>query len=415
MVIASTLAAFSVQATDGYFSDGFGIKSKGRAGVALTETDDAFGGANNPATIALEEDRFDIGVDWFRPSRSASRTGPATPLNGSVTSSRADFFVPETGYKQALSDHWAFGVSIYGNGGMNTDYPAGQLYLGPGATGQNLLAGSGRLGVNFSQLFVAPTLSYKISEHHSIGIAPILGYQRFNAYGLNAFSPLSQNPAALTDRGADNAWGGGARIGYLWSVTKEVSLGAAYTTPIYTTGFNKYRGLFAGDGSFDAPQTVGGGVGWQVLPQLRLGTDYKWIDYSGINPVGNPSTNPGALGQLSGPGFGWRSISVIKFGADWQTTDSLTLRTGYAFAQNPVQSRDVTFNIVAPGVVQHHLTFGATYALGRHEITVAYLHAFENSVSGESRFTALGLAPVGTTESVSMSQNSFAIEYSFKF
>jgi long-chain fatty acid transport protein len=151
------------------------------------------------------------------------------------------------------------------------------------------------------------------------------------------------------------------------------------------------------------------------LTSLRLSADYKWIDYASIAGVGNPSSNPGLLGQKTGPGFGWRSVSVFKFGADWKATEAITLRSGYAFSQNPVRPSDVTFNILAPGIVQHHLTFGATYGWGRHEVTLAYLHAFKNSVTGPSAFVPMSFAPPGTTETVSMSLDSVALEYSFKF
>ena len=139
------------------------------------------------------------------------------------------------------------------------------------------------------------------------------------------------------------------------------------------------------------------------------------FDYAGVDPVGNPSSNAGLLGQSSGPGFGWQSISVIKVGADWKVAEHWTLRAGYSFNENPVGSSDVTFNIVAPGVIQHHVTGGLTFAFGNHEITAAYMHGFENSVSGQSKFVGLGMAPPGTTEEITMAQNSFGLAYSFKF
>ena len=414
--VAGLLAASSATwATDGYFSNGYGIKSKGRAGVAQTSTDDAFGAANNPATLSFAEDRVDVGIDWFMPTRSAERTGPAIPLNGKVTSDHDHFFIPELGYRQALNEQWSVGLAIYGNGGMNTDYQSGQLNLGPGATEQNLLAGPGRLGVNLSQLLIAPGVSWKFAEGHAIGLAPVIAYQRFEAYGLGAFAGISQDATAMTDSGTDHSWGGGVRLGYLWNVSTTVSLGASYSSRVYATGFDRYRGLFAGDGTFDIPQSVAVGLGWQATSAVRLGLDYKWIDNASIPAVGNSSSRPGALGLEDGPGFGWRSISVVKAGVDWALCDSFVLRGGYGFAENPVRSEDVTFNIVAPGVIQHHLTFGATYKLGRHEISAAYMHAFENSVSGESKFVAFGMAPAGTRETVRMSQDSVGIQYSWKF
>ena len=132
--LLAAAALTPASATDGYFASGYGIKAKGRAGVALTATDDAFGGANNPATVSEESDRIDVGVEWFRPERRAERTGPAAPFNGAVTSDRNDFFIPEIGYRRGLSKDFSLGVAVYGNGGMNTDYPAGQLNLGPGAS-----------------------------------------------------------------------------------------------------------------------------------------------------------------------------------------------------------------------------------------------------------------------------------------
>ena len=47
--IAALTVPLAAQATDGYFSHGYGMKAKGRAGVSMAMTDDAFGGANNPA------------------------------------------------------------------------------------------------------------------------------------------------------------------------------------------------------------------------------------------------------------------------------------------------------------------------------------------------------------------------------
>jgi long-chain fatty acid transport protein len=417
-VLALTVAAAgTVHATDGYFSNGYGIKSKGRAGVSLTATDDAFGGANNPATIVWAADRVDVGVDYFRPKRESERSGaagPASALNGQVNSDSDNFFIPELGLKYSISDTFAVGIAVYGNGGMNTNYAADTLNFGPGGT-KNILAGTGRLGVDLNQLLVAPTVAWKFTPNQSIGLAPQIGYQWFKASGLDAFSGSSQAPAALSDHGYDKAFGIGVRVGYLWNVSPEFSVGAAYSSPVFMQRFDTYRGLFAKDGGFDIPQNVGVGVGVQPLPSLRLGVDYQWIDYAGVASVGNPSNKANPLGSGDGPGFGWRSISAVKVGADWKAFESLTLRAGYSFNENPIRSSDVTFNILAPGVIQHHLTLGTTYAFGSQELSAAYMHGFLNSVSGDSLFVAFGKASPGTVEKISMSQDSFGLQYSYKF
>jgi long-chain fatty acid transport protein len=417
-LLAITAAtAATAQATEGYYSNGYGIKAKGRAGVSLTNTDDAFGGANNPATVVWAENRIDAGIDYFRPKRESERTGatgPASALNGQVESDSDNFLVPEFGVKYSVNKDLAVGLTVYGNGGMNTDYAANTLNFGPGGT-KNILAGSGRLGVDLNQLLVAPTVAWKFATTQSVGLSPLIGYQWFKASGLDSFSGLSQTPSALTDQGYDKVFGIGVRIGYLWNISPEFSVGAAYSSPVFMQNFDKYRGLFAEDGGFDLPQSAALGVGWQALPSLRVGVDYKWIDYAGVASVGNSSRNSSQLGTNDGPGFGWHSISVIKIGTDWKVAEALTLRAGYSYNQNPIHPSDVTFNILAPGVIQHHATLGATYAFGSHELSAAYSHAFANSVSGESLYVAFGQASPGTTEKISMYQDSFGLQYSFKY
>ncbi len=64
-------------ATDGYFSEGYGVKSQSMGGVGIALPQDALAAASNPAGMALIGDRIDIGLTWFRPEREAtlSNTG----------------------------------------------------------------------------------------------------------------------------------------------------------------------------------------------------------------------------------------------------------------------------------------------------------------------------------------------------
>src|SRR5450759_4842931 len=89
-----------------------------------------------------------------------------------------------------------------------------------------------------------------------------------------------------------------------------------------------------------------------ATPELSFGLDFKRINYSGISSVGNPSTNQAPLGASNGPGFGWQNVNVTKLGVQYAVNSTLTVRAGYGKSDNPIPARDVTFNILAPGVVQ---------------------------------------------------------------
>lgn len=404
--------AGSAYATNGYFSHGYGMKAKGMGGAATASSDDAFGGANNPASMAFAGNRFDLGADLFNPNRSSSRTGLG-PLDMSVDSDSEYFLVPEFGMTKQMSSTLALGVTVYGNGGMNTDYAGGQINCGSGPA--NMLCGQGNLGVDLIQLIVAPTVAFKLAPNHSIGISPLLGYQAFEANGLHAFAGISSDSTKLTNNGHDDAFGYGVRIGYMGKITPTVTIGAAYASKMKFQEFDDYAGLFAEQGGFDIPENYNLGVAWQTTPAVKLALDYQRINYSGVNSINNPSLVPFPLGADNGPGFGWQDINVWKLGAEYKYSQQLTLRAGYNRGDNPISASDVTFNILAPGVIEDHVTLGFTYTLASgNELTMSYMHGFSNDVSGASILPAfMGGAPAGT-ETIEMDQNALGIQYSWK-
>lgn len=424
------------QATNGYFSHGYGMKAKGMAGAATATAQDAMGGANNPASMVWVGDRLDLGIDWFRPIRSASRTGSsavglvppafapffaASSLNFNESSSSNNFLIPEFGYNKMWNPNLSLGVTVYGNGGMNTAYRSGSAIpagncptpTGPSPVANNPLCGQGELGVNLEQLIIAPTVAYKINANHSIGVSPLIAFQHFRANGLQAFSQISSSPGNLTDRGHDSSNGWGLRLGWMGKINNNLTLGATYSSKIRMSKFDNYRGLFAEDGDFDIPSTFTLGAAFKPLPQWTIALDYQRINYSDAQSVSNPSTSPALLGQAGGIGFGWSDIDVWKLGVSYDVNSSLTLRAGWNHGDNPIQSRDVTFNILAPGIVQDHFTLGATYKINpSNEITVAYMHAKKETVSGAPNTVYF---PAGGTESIQMYQDSLGVSWGMKF
>ncbi|MBU1264647.1 MAG: outer membrane protein transport protein [Gammaproteobacteria bacterium] len=405
--------AGSAYATNGYFSHGYGMKAKGMGGAGTASSDDAFGGANNPASMAFAGNRLDLGVDLFNPNRSASRTGLG-PLDMSVDSDSEYFLIPEFGMTKQMSSTLALGVTVYGNGGMNSDYAGGQINCGAGPA--NMLCGQGNLGVDLIQLIVAPTVAFKVAPNHSIGISPLLGYQAFEANGLHAFQGISSDSTKLTNNGHDDAFGYGVRIGYMGKITPTVTIGAAYASKMKFDEFDKYAGLFAEQGGFDIPENYNLGVAWQATPAFKLALDYQRISYSDVNSIANPSLVPFPLGADNGPGFGWQDIDVWKLGAEYKYSQQLTVRAGWNHGDNPITPADVTFNILAPGVIEDHVTVGFTYTLASgNELTMSYMHGFSNDVSGASILPVFAGAPAPMgTETIEMDQNALGIQYSWK-
>jgi long-chain fatty acid transport protein len=396
--LALGAALIPAHATNGYFSHGYGIKSKGMGGAGVALAQDGFAGANNPAQSAFAGNRYDVGVDLFMPEREMERADSPYPNNVVSKSGSKSFLIPEFGYNNAINDQLSMGLTVYGNGGMNTDYKfsgPNALYNAPNS------AGTGDLGVDLMQLIIAPTLAFKLNPQHSMGVSPLIVYQTFKAEGLQGFG--IENP------GKDSSSGLGVRLGYLGKLTDQLSVGASYSPKINMSRFKKYDRLFAEQGDFDIPANYTLGIAFQVTPALQVALDYQRIEYGDVRSIANPASGPAPLGAADGSGFGWSDINVVKLGVQWQANDTWTLRAGYNKGDNPINAQNVTFNILAPGVIEEHLTLGATMKLDtQSEVSASYMHAFSNEVTGTS-------PNFGGTETIKMKQNSLGIQYSRKF
>jgi long-chain fatty acid transport protein len=283
----------------------------------------------------------------------------------------------------------------------------------------NALCGSGNLGVDLMQLTIAPTVAYKVNETTSIGASPLLVYQQFEAVGIDSFSQLtpSQSTTRLTNQGFDSSTGIGVRLGLLSKVSPTVSIGAAYAPKINMSKFNNYSELFAQGGDFDIPSNWTVGAAVDISSSVKLALDYSAINYEDVKSVSNPSASASFLGTDSGPGFGWQNINALKLGLQWQLNDKTTLRVGYNKGDNPIRPADVTFNILAPGVMEDHYTIGGTYKLSNNtEWSWFGMYAPKVSVTGSSFYNAMMRLPENTIqETIEMKQYSLGLQYSKQF
>ena len=374
VLLAGTQAA---HATDGYFLNGAG-KAKGAGGAGIALPLDAMSLAANPAAATELGERLNLGAEVFVPSRGAVIHGNGAGLNGTWSGNGANPFVlPELGYVRPLSSRVAIGITISGNGGMNTHYSQNP-FASFGATGS--------AGVDLKQVFVAPTVAVRLAEGHSIGVSPLLLIQAFEMNGIQPFTAASADPTHMSNQGTSWSTGYGVRVGYLGKLNDAISIGAFYQSKVAASPFRKYAGLFADHGDFDVPASWGGGVAIKATPALTFAADFKRIEYSGVGSVGNPlarlfSNVP--FGAANGPGFGWHDINAVKAGVHYKLNNKLTLRAGYGHSDNPVPASETFLNILAPGVVTHHITAGATVALNQGlELSLYAMHAPRQTVKG---------------------------------
>jgi long-chain fatty acid transport protein len=399
-------------ATEGYFQHGYGARQSALAGAGVADSRDAMTLSLNPAGLVDVGRQFQFGASLFVPLRDYTASGTGLVAPGSFDSNSNYFVVPNIAYSSPIDADSAWGIALFGNGGMNTTWP--NMANANCGGGRGVYCG-GKAGVDLMQAFL--TLGYaRRFGNVSFGVSPVLAIQRFKAWGLAGFAGLSSDPANLTNNSYDYSYGGGVRAGMQWNLAPNFRLGLSGQSPMWMTKFDKYAGLFAEGGDFDIPGNVTAGVAWDAMPNLTLMLDYKRIFYGSVASISNPGTPllPGSLGTANGPGFGWHDVDIIKFGVEWRASPTWTLRAGYAHNTNPIRSGNVTFNILAPGVVTDHFTVGAAYkATPNSTFELAAAYTPTHRISGPE-VTPLGPTP-GSNIEIAMHQFQFTVGWTYTF
>jgi len=395
--ICTLSAVFSsiASATNGMFLIGYGAKSRAMGGVGIGYTQDGIGNHMNPAgitNVGVGAMQVDIDAMLFRPIRRSAVPDPRTdPDNiGNLVRYKSGsnlFVIPAMGAIYKFNRKMYIGFSFVGSGGGQTRFtdlsPIGFNFLNP--AGRTDV--SDTLGVSLLQAQMSMSLAYKINKSHSIAASPVFGVQQFRAYGLGVFKPKSTDPDNLTGRGNDYTYGAGGRLGYQGNLTDWLTIGAAYQSRIYFTKFDKYRGLFAEQGSLDSPEKFGAGFSIKPTKKLTLAFDWERVLYSNIKAVGLPIeqlSDPNCfLGTDCGAGFGWNDQDIYKVGLKYQLTPKWDVMLGFNYAEVPMPDDQLLFSTLAPAVTEKHATLGAVFHQSKMmEWTLAYVHAFRNTEKG---------------------------------
>lgn len=406
------LSPMVAQATNGYFAHGYGVRNKSMGGVGAALSQDAVAAAVNPAGMAFVDNRLDVELELFSPHREYTVSGTPTlaqgafPLENGTRESGDDYFiVPTVGWNHRLDDTQTVGITLYGNGGMNTTYRNFENPLCQGQGSGTFCAG--KTGIDLMQAFIAPSYAKSFfNQKFSLGIAPIFAVQSFKAKGLNSFGGFSTDAGNLSNTGRDYSYGAGVRVGAQAEVLPHVKLGFSYKSRIFMSPFSYYKGLFAEQGDFDIPESFNGGIAWEIQDGLTAAFDVEQINYSSIASVGNsllPNLQKAKLGSNNGAGFGWQDMTIYKFGVQWKQNQTWTWRGGFSYGEQPIPSSETLFNVLAPGVQQWHITAGLSHELTKQdELSLGLMYSPTQSVSGVN--------PLSPTQSIDLQMYQVSLQ-----
>lgn len=187
-------------------------------------------------------------------------------------------------------------------------------------------------------------------------------------------------------------------LGLQWKVSKNLTLGLSYRTPTsFSTSGEAHGdagrqaqalGVRGADGRFrydadvdtELPQKVAAGFNASLTEHWRLMGQVDWVNWSAAYSDLNVRLSNGSnalVNQLAGSSslrdttaLDWEDQFVFRLGSEWDLTEALVLRLGYAYGKSPVPGS--TLLPMTAAISEHTLACGLGWQVGRMTIDLGY-------------------------------------------
>ncbi|MFN3545553.1 MAG: OmpP1/FadL family transporter [Thiobacillus sp.] len=382
---AAALAALGLlapgfsHATNGMLMEGYGPVAAGLGGAALAYDNGTAAMANNPATLALMAPGSRIDV-------MLGHVGPDVSIRGVADSSADSFYMPAFGFVRKQGD-LTYGVGIYGQGGMGTEYPSGDMAQ----------VGVGRV--------IFP-LAWNVNERLTVGGSVDVVWA-----GMDLVADLDQDGTPDINfkdgsdfTGAAKGYSLAAKLGFTYKLDDTFTVGGVYQS---AGNLPKLKGDGYTVEGFDMPAVVGLGLAWQANARLMVAADVKqllWGD--SMNTV----TIRGPGGLVVPFQQDWDNQTVLSLGLAYKFSDAFTGRVGYNHGKNPIP--DAYVNVLWPAIAEDHYTAGFGYAFSKQsELNFAVSYVPEVTVTGTGPMPPMGNQGI----TIDHSQLNWQLMFSYRF
>ncbi len=438
--ICALFAATSAFATNGMLMEGYGPISTGMGGASQAIDHGNAGMSQNPATLGMMADgtaRLDVAFGILGPDVKSSMMGMEAKSGGT------SYVMPAFGYTKR-SGAMTYGIGMFAQGGMGTEYAADTFMSAPNLLGiSSGIDSRSELGVGNvifpvayqvnSNLTLGATLKFMWSSldmkmtassadlgrmMQASGVAPTGAFaspQLQAVMGAANWANIS-----FSDNndftGAAKSTGFGAALGMTYKVNKDVMMGASYQfksalddmkTSSTAASMSLDGGGPAMNGQitvidFQMPSVFAVGTSWQVSPALLLAADLKYIGWADSMKSFQMRFDS-AMGSANfAMDQNWKDQTVLNLGMAWKANDKLTLRAGLNLADNPIP--DTYVNPLFPATVKNHVTLGLGYK-------VSEAGDFNMSVTMAPKVTVTS----GAGPDISHAQTNWQFMYSHRF
>ncbi|MBN1558395.1 MAG: outer membrane protein transport protein [Lentisphaerae bacterium] len=383
VILLVTLTA--VAWADGFRNPPEGAAVLGRAGMRLTEINDASAVVHNPAGL-MDLDKAEVMT-------------AATIAYSDVT-----FTDALTGNATESEDPWRILPALFGawpvhNGrtvvGLGIHFPYGQFTRWDK---DSLLKGRAPYDAQMTTLDITPAVATRVGDDLMVGAGIDLIWSEIKFKQVFPFSVMFADPAAPdgTLKACGDGYAVGAHAGLTWNLSECQRIAVIYRSPFsvdYDGDFDIVGGVPPAmlpppvsassdfDSEIDFPSVVAAGYGIRPTDRLRLEANVEWVEHSrnesmvtdvgGNNILVNPPTVPDPLAPSVAP-QDWDDTWTFGLGLDWQCSAAWSVQAGWTYLPTPVP--ESTLSPTLSEEDKHIFGIGCSYRRGAHRFEAAYAY-----------------------------------------
>ncbi|CAJ1846947.1 Long-chain fatty acid transport protein [Aeromonas jandaei] len=379
-LIAATIALATGQVHAAAFqlnehsASGLGRAYAGEAAIA----DNASVLARNPAAMTtFDKMAISVSGTYIKPDvdvEGALYAGSTKVAPSSESDIAPAAFVPAAYFIQPLNDQWAWGIGLFSNYGLSTEYPK--------AYNAGIQAGDTEL-VTFN---INPNIAYRINEHFSVGagINAVYGAAELNRYAgvIGSVTGLPQDKNMAHLKG--DTWGFGWNVGTLYEINENHRFALTYRSQVDMSFDGDFNGKTSGfktvDGNLklDLPAQAEFAGYHRLNQQFAVHYSVNWTDWSAFQELKATSTSGATLLQKDEK---FKDSTRYSIGGTWYINPAWEARLGFAYDNTPIEAEYRSLSI--PDSDRIWYSVGTTYHINTDmsvDFGMAYLDGKEVDV-----------------------------------
>ena len=382
VTLASTQTFAAAFQLNEHSASGLGRAYAGEAAIA----DNAAVLSRNPAAMTtFDKMALSVSGTYIKPDVDVAGdiyAGPTKLAPSSESDIAPDAFVPATYFIQPLNDQWAWGIGLFSNYGLSTEYS------------KTFAAGAGAGDTELLTFNINPNIAYRINSSFSVGagINAVYAAAELNRYAgaLSAAIPGANSDTRLAHLKGDT-WGFGWNVGTLYEINENNRLALTYRSQVDLSFDGDFQGATSGnrvvDGNLklDLPAQAEFAGYHRLNPQFAVHYSVNWTDWSAFKELKATSSSckdGEIVGQCLQKPENFKDSLRYSIGSTWYINPSWEARIGFAYDNSPIEPEYRSLSI--PDSDRVWYSAGATYHIDQDmsvDLGMAYLDGKEVDVN----------------------------------